>query len=72
MTYGLLNDNGKVTFATDGNGCYDIKTSKCYCADCYYYGCDNVNCAHALLTVNDGLVPIKWDSNKKEFVVVQS
>lgn len=67
--YGIIDNTGNVTFATDGNGCYDIKTSKCYCADCFYYGMDNVNCLNAALTVEDGLIPIKWDSQQQKFVV---
>lgn len=66
--YGII-ENGKVIIATDGNGCYDVSNGKCYCAECYYYGYDSVNCAYAHLTKDDGLIPITWDKEKNEFVL---
>ena len=67
--YGIL-ENGKVVIATDGNGCYDVSDGKCYCTECFYNGNDRVNCVYAHLTKDDGLVPITWDKDKNEFVLV--
>lgn len=66
--YGLIN-NGEIVFATDGNSCWDTKTGKCYCAECYHYGADAVNCRNAKISVKDGLVPIKWNKNQQKFVL---
>lgn len=65
MAYiGWLNE-GKVVEVTDGNGCYD-ENGKCYCAECYYYGADRVNCANAGVTKNS--VPVRWNGESWEVI----
>ena len=58
---GWLTDDGTVTNVTDGNGCYD-SNGKCYCADCYHYGSDSVNCMAA--GQFDGAKPVKWNGDR--------
>lgn len=51
-------------WATDGCGCYN-GDGKCYCAECYHYGDDHVNCADAgAYRYDDKLKPVKWDGSK--------
>ena len=55
---------------TDGCGCYH-DDGKCFCADCFYYGADHVNCqlADSLKNKND-LRPFDWDPESQKWVEV--
>ncbi len=63
---GWIND-GKIVGVTDLNGCYG-DDGKCYCAECFYYGADSVNCQNAGVT--EGSVPVKWDAENKKWALV--
>lgn len=65
--YGTKNGN----YATDFCGCYD-SNGKCYCAECFYYGADHVNCQQAvdLAKIPTDLVPVKWDTDENRWVPV--
>ena len=61
---GWTDQDGNITHVYDGSGCFDSITGKCYCADCFYYGEENVNCSYAGAGINDGAKPVKWDGSK--------
>ena len=63
--------NASGTWFTDGCGCYDA-SGKCFCAECYFYGADHVNCADAGANLTDkSLRPYKWDVDAKKWVEVK-
>jgi len=59
---GWVDQSGKIIHVYDGNGCFDPYNGKCYCADCFRYGSDSVNCTYA--GISDGAKPVKWDGSK--------
>ena len=54
---------------TDGNGCYDSK-GNCFCAECFYYGPQAVNCMCVLNEQEYNKLPtFVWDKNKQQFII---
>jgi len=55
----------------DGCGCYSLKDGSCFCAECYYYGYDAVNCADVPSSEDwKKSKPVKWDKDQKKWVVI--
>ena len=60
MKYAKLADD----LFTDGCGCYN-SDGKCFCAECYHYGQDAVNCSYA----GDSGPVYVWDGKSNKFVM---